>query len=121
MNSFNAIGRLTADPDVRATQDGKPIARYTLAVDRGKDGADFIPCICFNQAAEFAEKHLHKGIKVGVSGRIQTGGYEKDGKKFYTWNAVVNQHTFCEAKKQEAKEFKPEFIEVPDDEELPFR
>ncbi len=118
MNVFSGIGRLTADPEIRATQDGKPIARYTLAVDK-KDGADFLPCVCFGNAAEFAEKNLHKGIKIGVTGRVQTDSYEKDGRKVYTWNIVVSMHTFCE-RKQEPKEFKPEFVEANAD-ELPFK
>lgn len=118
MNCFTGIGRLTADPEIRATQDGKTIARYTLAVDK-KDGADFLPCVAFGYAADFAEKNLHKGTKIGVTGRIQTDSYERDGKRVYTWNVVVANHTFCE-RKQAAQEFKPEFVEA-NDEELPFK
>lgn len=93
------MGRLTADPDVRYSQDGKAVARYTLAVDRGKDnGADFIRCVAFERAAEFAEKYLHKGIKIAVTGRIHTDGYEKDGRKVYTTEVWVREHHFCESR-----------------------
>lgn len=94
------MGRLTNDPDIRNTQDGKMIARYTLAVDRrGKDnGADFIRCTAFDRAAEFAARYLHKGTKIGVIGRIHTDSYtDRDGKKVYTTDVTVNEHHFCES------------------------
>ena len=99
MNHVSLIGRLTRDPDVRSTQNGEQVARYTLAVDRSsKDkSADFISCVTFGKAAEFAGKYLTKGLKIGVEGRIQTGSYtNKDGQKVYTTDVVVSSHTFCE-------------------------
>ena len=106
MNKWLGIGRLTAEPEVRYSQGENPlcIARYRLAIDRKskKDGepqADFISCIAFGKQGEFAEKYLHKGMKIGVEGRIQTGSYtNKDGQKVYTTDIVVEAHEFCESK-----------------------
>ena len=106
MNKVILMGRLTRNPDVRYTQGEKSmaIARYTLAVDRRmrKDGdatADFISCVAFDRAAEFAEKYLHQGTKVVVTGRIQTGSYtNKDGQKVYTTDIVVEDQEFAESK-----------------------
>lgn len=103
MNVVILIGRLTRDPDIRAGENGM-VARYTLAVDRGykRDGepdADFLNCKAFGKSAEFADKYLHKGIKIAVEGRIQTGSYtNKDGNKVYTTDIIVNHHEFCESR-----------------------
>lgn len=128
MNRVVLIGRLTKDPETRDSG-GKKITRYTLAVDRrGKqDTADFISCVCFDKTAGFAEIYLHKGTKIAVTGRIQTGSYtNKDGQKIYTTDVVVDSHEFCESK-QPAAESKKEtdpngFMKIPEgiDEELPF-
>ena len=82
MNKVILIGRLTREPEVRYSQgeNASAVARYTLAVDRRfkRDGdatADFISCVCFGKLAEFAEKYLHQGVKIAVTGRIQTGSY----------------------------------------------
>lgn len=107
MNKVILMGRLTRDPEVRYVQGNTPmaIARYTLAVDRrrGRNGdeqqADFINCVAFGKAGEFAEKYFHKGIKIAVSGRIQTGSYtNKDGVKVYTTDVVVDDQEFAESK-----------------------
>ena len=108
MNHVTLIGRIARDPDIRWTQ-GNPstqIARYTLAVDRGvKDQngnniADFINCIAFNKAADFAERYLHKGTKIAIEGRIQTGSFtNKDGQKVYTTDVIINRHEFVESAK----------------------
>ena len=97
MNKVILMGRLTRDPDVRYSQGENPtaIARYSLAVDRrfnrGDDNnTDFINIVAFGKAGEFAEKYLHKGTKVLVTGRIQTGSYtNKDGQKVYTTDVVA--------------------------------
>lgn len=100
MNNVNLIGRLTKDPVIIESGDTL-IAKYTLAVNRDADKADFIRCICFNGGAEFVEKHLAKGMKVGVTGRIQTGSYENaDGVTIYTTDVVVSSHTFCEPRRE---------------------
>ena len=108
MNKVTLMGRLTRDPDVRYSQGGQPmaIARYTLAVDRRRgrsdsdqQTADFISCVAFGKAGEFAEKYLHKGMKICVAGRIQTGSYTKqDGTKVYTTDVVVEEQEFCESR-----------------------
>lgn len=109
MNKTILSGRLTADPEVRYTTGHEPmeVAVYTLAVQRNfknKDGnydADFIRCRCFGKRAEFAERYLHKGMKIIVEGRLQTGSYDKDGVKHYTTDLIVNSHEFCESKKDD--------------------
>lgn len=106
MNKVVLMGRLTKDPDVRYTRDAQPIciARYTLAVDRrgkkdGQQTADFISCVAFGKAGEFTEKYLHKGMKICVAGRIQTGSYTRqDGTKVYTTDVVVEGQEFCEGR-----------------------
>ncbi len=105
MNSVVLMGRLTKDPDVRYSQGETPmaIARYTLAVDRrvnkGEQTADFISCVAFGKSGEFAEKYLHKGTKITLRGRIQTGSYtNKDGQKVYTTDVVVEEQEFAESK-----------------------
>ena len=106
MNKVILMGRLTRDPDVRYSQGDNPsaIARYSLAVDRrfnrGDDNnTDFINIVAFGKAGEFAEKYLHKGTKVLVTGRIQTGSYtNKDGQKVYTTDVVAEDQEFAESK-----------------------
>ena len=110
MNKTQLMGRLTRDPEVRYTQGEKPlcIARYTLAVDRrrgrsnnNENNTDFIPCVVFGRSAEFTEKYLKKGMKIAVSGRIQTGSYTNDeGKKVFTVEVVVEDQEFAESKKE---------------------
>lgn len=101
LNKCFLCGRLTKDPEVRSSGDTL-VARYSLAVDRkySKDNeTDFLNCVCFGKTAEFAEKYLHKGMKIIVVGRIQTGSYtNKDGQKVYTTDIVVEEHEFCESK-----------------------
>ena len=116
MNKVILMGRLTRDPDVRYGQGEKatPFARYTLAVDRRfvrQDGgdnqqtADFIGCVAFGRAAEFAEKYLRQGTKIVVTGRIQTGSYtNRDGQKVYTTDVNTDKVFFCESKKEGSSE-----------------
>ena len=101
MNSVSLIGRLTRDPEVRyGAASQTAVARFSLAVDRpwtSKDGeqtADFIGIKCFGKTAEFVEKYLTKGRLIGVSGRIQTGSYEKDGQKVYTTDVIADRIEF---------------------------
>lgn len=103
MNKVILMGRLTRDPDIKTGDNA--YARYTLAVDRRhkKEGeeqtADFISCVTFGKGAEFAEKYLKKGIKIAITGRIQTGSYTKDdGTKVYTTDVIVDEHEFAESK-----------------------
>ena len=135
MNKVIEIGRLTKDPDIRYSQGANTtcVARYTLAVDRkfkqeGQPNADFINCIAFGKLAEFAEKYLHKGVKIAVTGRIQTGSYtNKDGQKVYTTDVVVEEQEFCESKKinEGIRPSAPDdsFLSIPDgiEDSLPFK
>ena len=106
MNKVILMGRLTRDPEVRysAGENALAIARYTLAVDRrfrrdGEATADFISCVSFGRTAEFAEKYFRQGLKVIVTGRIQTGSYtNKEGQKVYTTDVVVEDQEFAESK-----------------------
>lgn len=139
MNKVILMGRLTKDPEVRYSQGEKPmaIARYTLAVDRkfkrdGEPTADFINCIAFGKNGEFAEKYLHKGIKILVEGRWQSGSYtNRDGQKVYTNDCVVEICEFAESKNASQKSeqsSRPQpsnsddgFMQIPDNmEDLPF-
>lgn len=138
MNKVILMGRLTRDPEVRYSQGAQPlaIARYTLAVDRrgskqGEQSADFINCVAFGKNGEFAEKYLHQGTKIVVTGRIQTGSYtNRDGQKVYTTDVVAEEQEFAESKRntQPAPEPAPAggyegFMNIPDgveDEGLPF-
>ena len=96
MNKVILMGRLTRDPEVRYSQgeQATAVARYTLAVDRRgrnqENSADFIARVAFGKAAEFAERYLHKGTKIVLTGRIQTGSYtNKDGQRVYTTDIVA--------------------------------
>lgn len=151
MNKVILMGRLTKDPEVRYSQGENSIAvaHYTLAVDRRftkRDGgdnqqtADFIPCVAFNRAGEFAEKYFHKGIKIVVTGRIQTGSYtNQEGQRVYTTEVIVEDQEFAESKgaseNYQGGGFAPAdrpspsaavgdgFMNIPDgiDDELPFK
>lgn len=131
MNKWLGMGRLTRDPEIRYSQidDTLAIAKYTLAVDRRGEGADFISCVAFGRNAEFAEKYLKKGTKIAVEGHIQTGSYKnKDGNTVYTTDIIIDAQEFAESKKAEATapadtpSDMPDFMNLPDiyDEELPF-
>lgn len=131
MNKVILIGRLVKEPEVRYAGE-TAVARYTLAVDRkykkeGEPTADFVSCVAFGKNGEFVEKYLNKGMKIAVTGRIQTGSYtNKDGQKVYTTDVVAEEHDFCESKGQ--AEAKPQanagddFMSIPDgfEAELPF-
>ena len=145
MNTVNLIGRLCKDPETREVGKGDKatvMAVFTLAVDRiGSEDADFIRCVMFGKTAEFAEQYLKKGIRIGVTGRIQTGSYtNKDGVRVYTTDVVVEDQEFAESKnasgqneggfgnsysapaRQTNNSFSDGFMNIPDgiDEELPF-
>ena len=146
MNKVVVVGRLTRDPDVRYSQgdSATAVARYTLAVDRrfkrdNEPTADFIPCVVFGRSGEFAEKYFRQGMRVSISGRIQTGSYtNKEGVKVYTTEVIVEDQEFAESRAesdanrgsfhQAAPSPAPSvdagdgFMNIPDgiDEELPF-
>ena len=128
---------MVREPEIRYShgENTTCIARYTLAVDRkfkqeGQPTADFINCIAFGKLGEFAEKYLHKGVKIAVTGRIQTGSYtNKDGQKVYTTDVVVEEQEFCESKSSNQSQgndrpqtSSDDFMSIPDGVEdgLPF-
>ena len=102
MNNVCLIGRVTKDVQERRTQNGTPVISFTLAVDRRKkdDGADFIPCIAWDKAAETIARYVHKGDLFGVTGYIQTRSYEKDGRRNYTTEVVTTSFQFLEHKRE---------------------
>ena len=141
MNKVILMGRLTRDPEVRYSQgeNRMAVARYTLAVDRrarrdGEQSADFISCVAFGKAGEWAEKWLRKGIKIAMIGRIQTGSYtNREGQKVYTTDVVIEEQEFAESKaasdgngqnqqRQQGQSSGDGFMNIPDgiDDELPF-
>ena len=124
MNKWHGIGRLTKDPDCRYSQTGTCVARYVLAIDRRfkKEETDFIPCVALGKAGEFAEKYLFKGMKIAVTGRIETGSYvNKNGTKIYTTDIIVEEQDFVESKRKEEPKADT-FMDIPEnvEEELPF-
>lgn len=106
MNSVSLIGRITKDPEVKYTSSQMAVARFTLAINRpikDKDGntqADFPSIIAFGKTAENMERYVSKGMLIGVTGRIQTGSYEKDGKTVYTTDVVADRVEFLSQKAQ---------------------
>ena len=136
MNKIILMGRLTRDPEIRYSQSSNPmaIARYTLAVDKKRkrdDGitADFFRIVAFDRLAEFAEKYLHKGTKILLSGHVQTGTYEKDGVKMPFFEVVAEEQEFAESRSTSRSNDggsrdnagSDGFMDIPDDmEELPF-
>lgn len=143
MNSVQLVGRFTRDPEVRYSDGGSTIARFSLAVDRrfkSENGptADFPNCIAFGKTAEFIEKYFRKGMRIGVQGRIQTGSYtNQEGVKVYTTDVVVENCEFVESKSAQQNPSEGNenrgfnsygepgddgFMNIPDDidEELPF-
>lgn len=137
MNCVSIVGRLTRDPDVRYTNSGLSVARFTVAVDRrvkkesNQQNADFPSVVAFGKTAEFIEQYFSKGMKIGITGRLQTGSYEdRDGKKVYTTDVVAENVEFIESKRAEESAEKTQeqlpddddFLVVPDNigEELPF-
>ena len=128
MNSTQLIGRLVYEGDLKYTSSGTAVYRNTLAVNRKykKDEADFIKILAFKNTAELIANHLTKGEQVGIEGHINTGSYEKDGKRVYTFEVVVDGVIFIGSKKQQQSQNKPaedpfqdNGIDITDD-SLPF-
>lgn len=97
MNNVTLIGRLTRNPEIRGN-----VARFSIAINRGKNkdgedlGADYPNIVCFGKTAELVDKYLGKGRLVGISGRVQTGKYDKDGKTVYTTDIVADRVEFLD-------------------------
>lgn len=138
MNNVSLVGRLTREPDIRYTDSGLSIARINVAVDRrfkkeGEPTADFPNCVAFGKTAEFIERYFHKGQRIGLTGRIQTGSYtNNDGDKVYTTDIIAENVEFVESKGSGNQSYTNEpnpsavdeegFVDVSNDdlEELPF-
>lgn len=131
MNRVDLIGRLTKDPDVRQMQSGLNCAQFTLAVYRpytdkdGNRGADFLPVVAWRGAAEFVGKWFKKGMRVAVTGSIQTRSYEaKDGGKRYVTEIIADHVEFCERRQDDGTAVErtggDETFTPEDDGELPF-
>lgn len=139
MNKIELIGRLTREPEIRVSQgdNAKTIAKFTLAVDRrrqtpdGQHEADFISCTAFGKLGEFAEKYLHQGTKIAVTGRLQTGSYtNREGQKIWTSDVIVEEAEFVEPKRDgqgqgglpQAASSPDGFMNIPEceDESMPF-
>ena len=126
MNTVVILGRTTSDIEVKKTQGGKSVARFTLAVNRkfDREKTDFIDVLAWEKTAENLAKYVQKGRQIAIQGSIQTGSYEKDGVKRKTFEVVVEQFDFCGDKgesKPAAKEEDPLLIDADEDmDDLPF-
>ena len=123
MNTVALMGRLTKDPMISEYGSGKNtglLARFTLAVRRDSDNADFISCVAFGKTAELIDQYFNKGDQIGVTGSIQTGKYEnKDGNTVYTTDVIVRQIDFTGSagKSEDDEEYAPTNTELPFPEE----
>lgn len=128
MNNVCLIGRITKDLELRTTESGKHVCKFTLAVKRDENSTDFINCIVWGNQAENLSKYQKKGNQISVVGAIRTGNYESNGKINYTFEVLANNIQYLESKKQATEEPKKEFEDnslyldevVLDDSELPF-
>ena len=133
MNKVILLGRLTADPTTTVSAAGNAVTRFSIAVDRrfkqdNAPTADFPSCVAFGKTAGFINKYFHKGMKIALEGRIQTGSYEKDGVKHYTTDIVIESCEFAESKRDnnntpDITTDSDGFMNIPDDisEQLPFQ
>ena len=106
MNNVNLIGRLTASPELRHTNNGKAVCNFSLAVERkfkdtdGNAIADYIDCVAWNNQAEFLCKWFDKGVRVGITGELQTRRYEKDGQTHKVTEVLVSTVEFADGKRE---------------------
>jgi single-strand DNA-binding protein len=117
MNNVTLLAVLTKEGDLKYSESGTAIYKNSIAVNRKfkKDEADFINLVAFQKTAELMANHLTKGDQVGIEGRIQTGSYEKDGKRIYTFDVVVDNITFIGGKKQDKPANEPPKTKVSED------
>ena len=127
LNHIDIMGRLTRDPELRFTQSQKPVASFTLAVDRDFGGdnkeTDFIDCVAWNKTAEFVSKYFVKGQQAVVSGSLQMRDWtDRDGNKRRNAEVIVSGIYFADSKKTEGAVLqRPQFVKVDEDDgELPF-
>lgn len=130
MNLVIAIGNMTDDPKIDVYNEHKK-ASFSLALNRGKDGADFPRFVAWDKKAELMEQYCHKGTKLAIRGHIQTGSYlNMDKKKVYTTDIIVDELEFCDKKPKDETTGQPtenpadDWMKIPDgikDEEFPFK
>lgn len=133
MNQVALIGRLTADPETRFFNETNPVVHFSLAINsrvKDKDKTDFIRCVCFGKTAEFISKYSRKGSRIGVSGRLSSGSYEKDDQRYYSLEVVATRVDFADSKASGATEgvvedmpkfeYENPFGPLPDDDVPPF-
>jgi len=125
INTCTFLGRLTKDVELRYTNSEKPVASFTIAVDRMRDGCDFIPCVAWEKTATFIDQYFKKGSPIAVNGEMRCRDWQdKEGKKRTSIECLITRASFCGDKKAATGEIRPEatFSELPDDDggELPF-
>lgn len=130
MNVFNGIGRLTKDVDMKYTPNGLAVARFTIAINRpfknqnGEQEVDFINCVAFGKRAETIAQYVRKGHRIGITGSIMTGSYEKEGRTIYTTDINVSGFTFLESAQKTQKPKAQTTVDAEpiqiEDEGLPF-
>ena len=109
LNHITIMGRLTRDPELRRTGSGKPVASFTVAVDRDfsqgdQKETDFIDCVAWNKTGEFVDKYFSKGSMIVVAGRLQIRSWnDKDGNKRRSAEVVADNVYFGESKSQESR------------------
>lgn len=103
MNAIILKGRLTKDPELKATQSGISICRFCVAVNRrfNKDEADFINCVAWRGTAEFISKYFKKGQEICLSGALTVNRWEnEEGKSEWSSEVTVDNAEFCGSKNE---------------------
>ena len=121
MNKVHLIGNITRDPELRYTQSGKAVARFTLAINQGygeNKRTDFPTIIVWGKTAETIGNNLHKGSKVAVNGKITTSSYEKNGQKVYTTEVTADMYDGVEFLDNKQGGSQPN--EIEETEQIPF-
>lgn len=124
MNKIILVGNLTKDPDVRATQSGKSVARVGIAVNQGygdKQSTDFFNLVAWDKTADLMNKYLHKGSKILVEGRLKNNNYEDNkGVKHYAVDVIVETVEFMDSKGGVKKESADTYADNDNDDDMPF-
>lgn len=106
MNQVILTGRLTKDPELKSVVNEKSVASFTIAVDRYKEGADFINCVVWGKQAENLCKYQEKGSQIGLTGRINTRTYDDaKGNKQYVTEVIADSIEFLGSKRKEETEY----------------
>lgn len=128
MNKLILMGRLTADPELKSTQNGTSVTSFTLAVDRNytpqgqEKKTDFVRCVAWRGTAEFISRYFTKGRLMAIDAELQSRSYENaQGQNITVWEAIVNNAYFCGDKSADRKpDISADYQEIPDDDDLPF-